>query len=144
VVPSGFTRYVDSTNSSYSTRANQYKYTANIFATTCSIYCGPRSFLTRDSSNYLICQRDNTVNFWGASSPSGYQQYCIPDTDKNSNCGLIIPILSGYTACDSKNYASGPYSSYQCCYLDAQDPRSTFDLTFRKKNTTLYSLRNAE
>ena len=66
--PSGFTRYVDTTQaqSSYGQRPNQYRYTYdNIVAgTTCNFYCGPRSFLTVVNDVY-VCKRDR--NFWSTA-----------------------------------------------------------------------------
>lgn len=47
-VPTNFQRYADTSNSTYGSRKNQYRYNYSytVGGSVCNIYCGPRSFLT--------------------------------------------------------------------------------------------------
>jgi hypothetical protein len=149
--PDGFNRWTDTTTTqgSYSTRVNQYRYTYSLAlsGSVCNVYCGPRSFLTLDPYGNPVCQRD--MSFW--NNLSGYGTYCIPDVDKVCSGVPVdsIPTLASIGACNMNAVRSSSlhpsYSTYECCY---NDRNKAFyvpnDLTKRIGSTTLFSLRNVE
>jgi hypothetical protein len=113
-VPTGFNRYVDTSanQSTYFQRPNQYRYysTFSLLGAVCSIYCGPRSFLTTDTNGSYICQRDQDKNFWGATS---YAKYCIPDFDASYTCRAISLTQGSIANCNMIAYKNIPaYANY--------------------------------
>lgn len=114
--PANFTRYANT--SDYSSRKNQYRYKYNyvVSGIECNIYCGPRSFLIKDSgSGNYICQRDQSSQFWGGQS--GYGTQCIPDVDLNFVCSEVVNDLGNVGACDMSVYTNHAfYTNYECCY----------------------------
>lgn len=141
-LPANFVRYVDNTltQNTYNSRANQYRYmvTHPTFGV-CNIYCGPRSFLTRDINQNIICQRDMSNDFWGGVLGT-FDQFCIPDFDKTNACQYSFPSMT--SSCKTASYINSPYSIYECCYVDTNT--NNFDLNVRGIKTSLYTLRNAE
>ena len=103
--PDGFNRWTDTTTtqSSYSTRVNQYRYTYNLALTgsVCNVYCGPRSFLTLDPNGNVICQRD--MSFW--NNLSGYGSYCIPDVERVCIGVESLNTLGMVGACNMYTYS---------------------------------------
>jgi hypothetical protein len=145
--PNLFVRYVDTTpsQSSYTVRANQYKYTfvITVAGTVCNLYCGPRAFLIIDSKGNFVCWRDQDPNFWG--SQPAYGKICIPDVEKTPACNVAVPTLFSVGYCDMVAYIliSG-YSNYECCYDDHNSGSAKrTELTKRDATTTYFSLRNA-
>ena len=144
--PDGFNRWTDTTTTqgSYSTRVNQYRYTYSLAlsGSVCNVYCGPRSFLTLDTNGKLVCQRDPT--FW--NNLQGYGSYCIPDLDKTPACSEYSPEMSTVGGCDMGVYGTWGNYNYGCCYNDANSAIYVpNDLTKRFVGpTTLFNLRNLE
>lgn len=104
-VPSGFTRYSDTNTpqTTYSTRANQYRYKKSTSYGICNVYCGLRSFLTTDANGNLVCKRDQDANFWGGSI---YPTYCIPDADKTNACTEATQFYGSVGQCNMAIYSS--------------------------------------
>lgn len=148
-IPSAFERYTDNSQgqSSYSVRANQYKYTStsSMFGAKCNVICGLRSFLTVDQSSRLVCQRDMNSYFWGGFQGQ-FNSVCIPDVDKSPICTATAgPVLSNVGACSTQAYSNTNYQGMQCCYNDRNNiPGGNPDITTKLQSTLLYTLRNTE
>lgn len=137
-IPTGIKRNkgADQIESNLTLRKNQYMfyYNSGGIIGTCKLYCGPRSFLTKDSTNtYYTCYRDQSTLYYGAGS---YPSNCVPDV--SGSCSATGLSSSCSASSIPANYQALGFTS--CCYI----PGTGDNLLDRTATTNLTNLYNSE